>query len=631
MCGICGILGLCDEQLIRAMNGKMTHRGPDEDGFYFGEKLCLANRRLSIIDLSTGKQPIFNEDDSIVVVYNGEIYNFQSLRENLINKGHIFTTKTDTEVIVHAYEEFGKDCLKHFNGNFAFALYDKNQDEVFIARDRAGIRPLYYYQQGNKLFFASELKALLVNNDLKRDLNYQSVDRYLTLRYNSGEETFFKNVKKLPPGHFMTYRDGNISIQKYWELGFDEIKLKSLNDYCERFQELFENSVKLRMISDVPFGAFLSGGLDSSFIVAMMAKHSNQPVETYSMGFNLDIDETSEARATADFFGCNHHEIFINKQSYDLLPEIISYFDEPLGDSIIIPTYLLAKAASKDLKVVLTGEGADEIFGGYVHHQVMHYGSLYRKLIPKFIHNNLILPSTKIAPLQLLDKLFPYPSDLGKKGKEKLITYLSNINNITDSYFSIASVYNNTDKYVFYNKLFNDNIHINSSFDHYKSYLSDIKTSKDLNKLIGLDFNYWLADYTLYKQDRLTMANSIEGRIPYLDHNLVEFVAGIPLKYKLNGLNTKYLLRKVAKSFLPQSTAFKSKKAFYYPYQNCFEDDFNSYLLDLFDKNSFIINMNLINRDMLINLCKNSLNNELIKSKQLMSLIILEHWLRIYT
>lgn len=631
MCGITGIIGIKDENTLIKMNNALIHRGPDEEGYYFDENISLGNRRLSIIDLSTGTQPIYNEDKSLVVVYNGEIYNYQEIRKSLIDKGHKFNTNCDTEIIVHAFEEYGVDCLQHFNGDFAFILYNLKDMSTFIARDRMGIRPLYYSVIDNKVYIASELKALLASEKINKELNYGSIDKYLTLRYCWGNETFFNNIKKLPPAHFMLIKDGNISISKYWEVDYTPLNYKNLSDYVDQFDQIFEESVKLRMIADVPFGAFLSGGIDSSIIVALMAKHSTLPVETYSLGFNLDIDETNDARELANYFGCNHHEISITQQSYDLLPEIISHFSEPLGDSIIIPTYQLAKEAAKNLKVVLTGEGADELFGSYVHQQVMHYGSYYNKIIPASLNNHAFLPMAKIAPMQLLDRLFPYPSSLGKKGKEKLVSYLGNIHNLTDSYFSIAQIFSPQDKEMFYHSNLKNKL---TNFDVKSEFSLNIAKNNNLdtlNNLIDLDCKYWLSDYTLYKQDRITMANSLEGRIPFLDHNLVEFVARIPIKYKTNGLTTKYLLRKMARSYIPKQVAKRKKKAFFFPYQKTFGKDFNSYLNDLFNENSFIINMDLINKKQLDNLHKNALNNELLQSKQLMSLVILENWLRIYT
>lgn len=631
MCGITGILGIKDENTLIKMNDALFHRGPDEDGYYYNDSISLGNRRLSIIDLSTGKQPIYNEDKSLVVVYNGEIYNFQEIRKTLIEKGHKFSTNCDTEIIVHAYEEYGIDCLQQFNGNFAFALYDIKNDLTFIARDRMGIRPLYFSVVDNNIYFASELKALLASGKINKELNYNSIDKYLTLRYCWGNETFFKSVEKLPPASYMIVKEGNITISKYWEVDYKPLTYKHLNDYVDEFESIFEESVKLRMIADVPFGAFLSGGIDSSIIVAMMAKHSTLPVETYSLGFNLDIDETNDARELANMLKCNHHEISIAQQSYDLLPEIINHFGEPLGDSIIIPTYQLAKEAAKNLKVVLTGEGADEIFGSYVHQQVMHYGSYYNNVVPSYINKNAVLPIVKRAPLQLLDKLFPYPSSLGKKGKEKLISYLGNIHNVADSYFSIAQIFSPQDKEIFYHPDLKGKLQTFNVTSDFSAHLVKHSNIGTLNSLIDLDCKYWLPDYTLYKQDRLTMANSLEGRIPFLDHNLVEFVAQIPVKYKTNGLTTKYLLRQMANRYIPNQVAKRKKKAFFFPYQKTFGKDFNRYLNDLFNVNSFIINMELINKKQLDNLCANALNNELLQSKQLMSLIILEHWLRIYT
>lgn len=630
MCGICGILGPADPEIIKKMNQEIHHRGPDEEGYYFNDGVAFGSKRLSIIDLTGGKQPIFNEDKSIVVVFNGEIYNFQSLREELINKGHKFYTNTDTEVIVHAYEEYSTECLQKFNGDFAFALYDRNLNQTFIARDRLGIRPLYYTNIDGKFIFASELKAILASNLANRELDFNSIDQYLTLRYCYGENTFFKNIKKLPAAHFMIIKDGETSINKYWQVDYSSIKLKNTNEYIDKFRELFENSVKLRMISDVPFGAYLSSGIDSSYIVANMAKYSNLPIETYSLGFKSSIDETSDAKNLANMLGCNHHEIFIDKQSYDLLPEIVRYFDEPVGDAIIIPTYLLNKAASQNLKVVLTGEGADEIFGSYVHQLTMHYGNIYKNLIPGFIRNSIINKTIEIAPLGLLDKLFPYPSDLGKKGKEKLLNYLKNLDNDADAYFSIASLFSDADKLKFYGSTFFENIDTKNTKTSFENSLKKNENLPMLNRLIELDKTFWLADYTLLKQDRLSMANSLEARIPFLDHNIVEFISQIPVNLKLRGLTTKYLLRKSAENILPKEITARPKKAFYFPYQDIFDKNFDEYLNELFNQDSRLVTMGIINHKEIKNLCEKKQYNELLPSKQLMNLIILEHWLRIY-
>lgn len=630
MCGICGIIGERAEDIVKTMAQTIVHRGPDEEGYFFTDKISLANRRLSIIDLSTGSQPIYNEDKSIVVVYNGEIYNYQPIREDLIKKGHKFYTNSDTEIIVHAYEEYGVNCLKHFNGDFAFALYDINKDQTFIARDRLGIRPLYYSIVQDKIIFASELKALMASGLIKKELNYKELDKYLTLRYCFGQETLIKEVYKLPAANYMLIKDGNVTIKQYWSVNYTPEYFKSYRDYTDKFEEIFDKSVQIRMISDVPFGAFLSGGVDSSLIVALMAKHSTLPVETYSIGFGLDIDETNDSKMLADHFGCHHHEIKIQQQSYNLLPEIIKYFDEPLGDAIIIPTYILAREASKNIKVVLTGEGADEIFGAYVHHFAMHYGNIFNKLTTEGLKKHLVIPAIEKAPLEFLDKIFPYPSSLGHKGKEKLLNYINLLNNPVRSYFSIASMYSPEDK----SKLYTSNLlETLSFFDVEEEFSAQLDNNKELpllNRLIDLDIKYWLADYTLFKQDIITMSNSIEGRIPYLDHNLVEFVSSVPIEYKLNGINTKYLLRKVAKKYLPKPVAFKKKKAFYFPYQQCFGEDFNIYLKDLFNTDAFIFKLELIRKNELEKLCKNILHSEILSSKQLMSLIILENWLRIY-
>ena len=631
MCGIVGIIGSRDDDAIKKMADIIHHRGPDEEGFYLEGNISLGIRRLSIIDLVSGSQPIFNEDNSVVVVYNGEIYNYQSLRDKPTTKGHVFRTFSDTEVIVHAYEEYGIDCLKRFNGDFAFALHDKKTEKTFIARDRLGIRPLYYCQQNGLVLFASEMKSILASKLVKKDLNLAAIDKYLTLRYNYGDESFFKGIYKLPPACYMHIKGGRLTINPYWEIDYTPVNYKNERDYIEKFDDIFRKSVEMRMISDVPIGAYLSGGLDSSLIVALMAEFSDMPVETYSLGFNHEVDETVLAKKTSKELGCTHHEIMLEAQDYSILPKIIQYFDEPIGDSIILPTYLLSNAAGKNLKVVLTGEGADEIFGGYVHHQALHYAGLYNQVMPSFITSSFLIPGVKHAPMEFLDAIFPYPSKLGKKGKQKLLDLLHNLNSLNKAYFDIASVFKPTDKELLYTNDFKKCLSKNNATELHRNLFSDHKDLPILNRLIDVDTKYWLPDYTLFKQDRLTMANSIEGRIPYLDHNLVEFVSQIPLKYKIRGLDTKYLLRKVAEKYLPKSTAFRKKKAFYFPYQDCFKDDFNVFVKGLFEENSRIIELGLVNKAEIAKLYANTSNMEILDSKKLMSLVILENWLRIYT
>jgi len=628
MCGICGFINFKENGLIERMTQELTPRGPDDSGFYNDETIVLGHRRLSIIDLKSGRQPIHNEDSSVWVIFNGQIYNYIELRQDLAGKGHRFYTLSDTEVIVHAYEEYSLDCVKYFNGEFAIALWDKNKKQLALIRDRLGIRPVYYSYINGGLIFASELKSILCCEKIERNLNAEALDKYLTLRYVPGDESILKGVYRLPEASILTFtKEGVSGIHRYWDITFEEEKIKKETEYVEEFTSLLTDSVKLRLRSDVPVGAFLSGGLDSSAIVSLMRTAGYPKIRTYCIGFGTDIDETQNALRMADFLGTDHTSLVMDKQAYRLLFKIIKQLDEPIGDSIIIPTFLLSQEAAKNVKVVLTGEGADEILAGYIHHSAFHYGALFKKYTPELIRRVLRSVINKV-PLRYLNRAFSYPASLGDRGKDRLMRYLSSEDKGLGSFFTLTGLFSEEEKPGLYN---NDFYHGSIRQHNWQDELCRIydPVYSPLNKIINFDIHNWLVNYTLFKQDRLSMANSLEARVPFLDHRLVEFCARLPLSLKLSGFTSKCILRKSAAKFIPKETAKAKKKAFYLPTEKCFGEDFDRFVKEVLD-GSVLCKKGIFRKEFIERLFNQQQKGEILSNKQIMSLVILELWYREY-
>lgn len=619
MCGICGIYSPdrdVDRNLVVEMANELVHRGPDEFGYFFSKGIGLGHRRLAIIDLKTGRQPIFNEDGSICTVYNGEIYNYKELKRELQDKGHIFHTQSDTEVIVHAYEEYGDSFAKLLNGDFSLAIWDNKNEKLLLVRDRLGIRPLYIFQTKDEILFSSEIKSFLKSRDFAVEINPRALRQYLTFRYALGQETIFNGIERVPPATIFIYQNGNKRVIKYWELTFESKQYKDEAVLIDEFYSLFKDSVNLRLRSDVPLGALLSGGVDSSSIVAMMARELDTPIDTFCIGFGTDIDELDGARQIARHLRTNHHELIVKPGDYKLLPEIIWHMDEPLGDAIILPTYLLAKETSKHVKVVLTGEGIDEILGGYIHHQTMHYGAIYNKVVPHTLQR-LNIKFLERIPIQLLNYIFPYPAALGEQGRARFINYLTNLDNPSSAYLVLASV-------------FEEGLLSREFLKEGDSTLDFYLEGKDiLNSVIGTDLNNWLPNYTLFKQDRLTMANSLEGRVPFLDHRLVEFTARLPVGMKIRGGHIKFILRKAVEGLLPKNIAWKRKKSFYIPFEKCFNKEFNHFLTDYINEKN-INEQGIFNWDAVEKYVYKRQKNELLDNKKLMTLLIFQIWYDVF-
>lgn len=560
MCGIAGFISKEKnapnnerEILLDRMCKIITHRGPDEQGTIVKNRAALGMRRLSIIDLKTGQQPIFDCTGNLAIVFNGEIYNFLELKTDLEKRGHKFKTNSDTETIVHAFEEFGADCVKHLRGMFAFAIYDFAQESLFIARDRVGKKPLFYSitEKGN-FVFGSELKSLIEHGEISKEIDFSALDAYLTFGYVPEEFCIFKGVHKLAPGSFLIYKNGEIKTEKYWDFSFAEnSEIKTENEYIEILREKLKEAVRVRLISEVPLGAFLSGGVDSSAIVGMMSQILDQPVKTFSIGFNEDsFDELKFARIAAKHFETEHHEFIVTPDLVEIVDELVWHFDEPFADSSALPTFMVSKMAREFVTVVLSGDGGDELFAGYSRYKTqMSRGGL--ETLPKFVRQKL---------LQKLSEKMPH----GAKGKNYL--YNASLNEI-ERYIDSISHFGHLKKSSLYDENFLKNLNgdLGKGAEIYKQIAGSVSSENPVERLLYLDSKTYLPSDILTKVDRMTMANSLEARVPLLDHELIEFVQTIPVELKLKGFETKYIFKKSLEGLVPNEILYREKQGFGVP------------------------------------------------------------------
>jgi len=617
MCGICGIVGERNESVIKRMTDIIAHRGPDDDGYYLDDNISMGVRRLAIIDLQTGHQPIANETKNLWVVLNGEIYNFQELRKDLEEKGHRFATKTDTEVITHSYEEYGVDCLKHFRGMFAFALWDKDKKSLFLARDRIGIKPIYYAVKNGKLIFASEIKALLEYDDITREIDIDALNLYLTFQYVPGPLTIFKGIKKLMPGNFLIYKGGNITIEQYWEIPFDgEQKVSDINEAKDRLKSLLEESIKYRLISDVPVGILLSGGVDSSAITGFAARLSNTKVKTFTIGFGKEgkkYDERIFARQVAEKFDTEHHEFTVMPDIISLLPRLLWHMDEPIADQAALPVYLLCKTARSDVTVLLTGEGGDEIFAGYPRY-VLHKLALFLDRSPVLFREKFLNTAEKI----------PFLSDRIRESAGKLKKYYADPwkrNIIWISNFS-----EDEKRRLFRKEIINKK---EETHDFFIDLMENRKFSNWLNQLLYLDMKTWLVDDILMKVDKMSMAASVEARVPLLDHKFVEFVASLPPEFKLNGLKGKFIFKEILRDILPEEIINRRKTAFRIPSGEWFKNSWKIMIKQHLFENSSSLH-NYFDKEYLKNLVTCHFSGRAVNSQKLWNLLCFDIWHKIY-
>jgi asparagine synthase (glutamine-hydrolysing) len=580
MCGICGIagfdgLGPDSRDTVKAMCSTLVHRGPDDEGYYFDDRVSLGMRRLSIIDLATGHQPIANENSTVWTVYNGEIFNFPVLRDELQAKGHTFATKSDTEVIVHLYEEHGPDFVLKLNGMFAIALWDKPRRRLILARDRLGVKPLHYFIRDRTLYFASEIKALL-RAGCPRELDPEALSQFFTFEYIPAPRAIFKAVKKLLPGQMLILEDGRLETRRYWDVRFPgrEIPEQSEEAYADEVYRRLREAVRIRLISDVPLGVFLSGGIDSSAITALMSETAGGRIQTYSIGFReKSFNELDYARAVADYFRTDHTEFVVeSSQVKDLVPVLMRFLDEPLADASVIPTFIISKLARKHVTVALAGDGGDELFGGYDTYKAAKVAACYRK-VPRFIRRGLVKPAIGLLPVSSKRLSFEFKAKKFVAGAE----YPPEISN-----FVWWGAYTPADK----ERLFHPDFSSTLSEDPYAPVAfhrphGPGPEADTLDILAYLDLKLYLQDDLLVKVDRMSMANSLEIRTPFLDYTFVEFAATIPSRLKLRGLTSKYILKKMLKNRVPPSVLDRKKIGFDIPLGPWIRDELWDFATDV--------------------------------------------------
>ncbi|MFQ5601671.1 MAG: asparagine synthase (glutamine-hydrolyzing) [bacterium] len=576
MCGICGVTyfdreKMVTEREVKRMCDVIYHRGPDDSGVLIDGSTGLGMRRLSIIDLNSGHQPISNEDGSIWIVFNGEIYNHLELRQELKKRGHQFRTQTDTEAIVHAYEEFGVDCPTKLNGMFGFAIWDQKKNTLFLARDRLGIKPLYYYFNHQMLAFGSELKSILQLKEVPREVDPQALDIYLTFEYIPSPYSIFQNIRKLPPGHHLTLKNGQISIKKYWELKYEEREFNE-REFEEQLVALLQDAVKIRLMSDVPLGALLSGGIDSSAIVALMSREMDRPVKTFSIGFKeASYNEASYARLVADHFKTEHHEFTIEANALELTEKLIGHLDEPFGDFSIFPTYLVSKIAREYVTVALSGDGGDELFAGYDTYIANKMAQVYSRL-PAFLRGQLIEPS--------LSKISPTEKKKGLINRAK--RFVEGMRLPDDLQHTRWMIFlQQAEKSLLYSQDFQESITDFDTYEFIRKYFHRSSSRDTVNRQLYVDIHSYLVDDILVKVDRMSMATSLEARVPLLDHRFVEFTARIAGRYKLKGFDTKHIFKNAMRDILPSQILKRGKEGFSIPIKNWLKTDLKSLMLEV--------------------------------------------------
>ena len=619
-----------EEDLLRKMASVLSHRGPDDDGVYLSSKqkarsskvsVGLGHRRLSIIDLSeAGRQPMSNEDKTVWMVFNGEIYNFQSLRAELEGKGHRFSSQTDCEVVIHLYEEEGIEGVKRLSGMFAFAIWDERVQALFLCRDRLGIKPLVYYLGGDSLIFASEIKGIMQDPDVPRKIDWDALGLYLTFNSITAPYTIFKGVRKLRPGHILTFINGKTEEKEYWNIDgrSDETVQKDFATQKDGLFKLLEDAVRMRMIADVPLGAFLSGGIDSSIIVGLMARNSSKPVKTYSIGYKdmPMFDETEYAREVAVLNNTDHHEIKLDSQDViDAIPHVLDSFDEPFADSSAVPMFVVSRETGNDVKVALSGDGGDELFAGYRMYAGEEWYSRY-SLIPSLIRRQIIEPLFLSLP-DSRDKKIP---DYIRRAKK---------------FFRGAKCATFEERFFAWNEIFSRDLRKgiltksgNADYDLGKRLLSERlneRNDDNLNRMLYADVKESLPGDMLKKVDAMSMLNSLEVRVPFLDHRVCEMAFAISGDHKIKNGKGKYILIETFKDILPESLYNRPKWGFEMPVSKWLKSDLR-YLIDEYLSREVIVRQGIFDYDVIKNLINNLISNRTDTSWQIWNLIVFQVW-----
>lgn len=599
MCGICGVKDkiVIDRNNLKEMTSSLRHRGPDSSNIEVLRNTGLGHARLSIIDLSaSGNQPMSNEDQTIWLTYNGEFYTFIEYKEELIKKGHIFKSNTDSEVIIHLYEEYGLEFVEKLRGMFSFAIYNSKEDRLVLVRDRVGIKPLYYYYDGSKFVFASEIKAILKYPGVNREIDFEALNMFFTFGYISGEKSIYKNIKKLPPAHYLVFEKDKIKIKRYWTLP-GKINYRNEHETLIDLDNILNEAVRMRMVSDVPLGVLLSGGVDSSLVASIMAKHSDKPIKTFSISFSDNkYNEIEHARKVAEYIGSEHYEFNVDLEKSEIIEDLMYYYDEPFADSSAIPTYFVSKMAKEYVTVVLSGDGGDELFGGY-----NWYDWMYRKAAFERV------PITLRRIIGSLNRITP----LNYPGKHFLSVFDYNE---YDTFFERTAFFNKKEL----KKLLN--------IDRNEDYLNDYKDFYNnsgttlLQRLTRTDFNHYLSDDILTKVDRASMSVSLEARVPLLDHKLCEFAFSLPDEFKIKGRYRKYIIKQIAKNYLPPDFNYERKQGFSIPQSEWLRGKYGDIILDMIPDNEYL------HKNYVKALVKEHKSGNKINSKKLWPILIFLLW-----
>jgi asparagine synthase (glutamine-hydrolysing) len=620
MCGIAGIVrndkGEVDQALLGRMCAAIRHRGPDDEGFYVNGPVGLGMRRLAIIDLKSGQQPIHNQDRTAWIVFNGEIYNYRELRDKLEKLGHSFYTNSDTEAIVHAYDQYGADCPNHLRGMFAFAIWDERTQELFIARDRVGKKPLLYAQVNGQFIFGSEFSALLQHPDIGKDIDFEALNQYLSFMCVPAPLTAYQAIRKLEPGHSLRCRKGEIRIERYWQPDFSRKLDISEQEAGERTVEILREAVKVRLMSEVPLGAFLSGGIDSSAVVALMAAESSTPVKTFSIGFEEeDFSELHHARRVAEHVGADHHEFIVRPDALEVLPILVEHYGEPYADSSAIPTYYVARETRKHVTVALNGDGGDESFAGYERYAAMRLAERYHR-IPAVLRELVVrqaielMPSSETKRSRIRDvKRFVQSASLPK----------------VERYLRWVSVFDSQAKQDLFTENFSRQTKSDSAASMLDPWFARANGSGIVDAALLADIMTYLPNDLLVKVDIATMANSLEARSPFLDHHVIEFAASLPEKYKLRGLTTKYLLKQMLRKLLPAENLDRRKMGFGVPIGHWFRGKLQPFLRETLLAEASL-NRGLFRPEAVKRLVELHTRGERDHSPQLWTLLMLELW-----
>jgi asparagine synthase (glutamine-hydrolysing) len=617
MCGIAGIVRTdgapVDRKLVERMSAAIHHRGPDEDGFYFADGVGLAIRRLAIIDLKTGQQPIHNRDRSKWLVFNGEIYNYREVREQLEKLGHQFYTNSDTEAVIAAYDQYGTDCPKYLRGMFAFAIWDERDRSLFLARDRVGKKPLLYAHTPDQLIFGSEFSALVLHPDVSREVNHEAIHHYLSFISVPAPLTAYRAIRKLEPGHWLRWRNGEIKTERYWQLDFTKKVALSEEEAGERAIELLREAVRIRLMSEVPLGAFLSGGIDSSAVVALMAEESSEPVKTFSIGFEeQDFSELHHARRLAEHVGAEHHEFVVRPDAMEILPTLVEHYGEPFADSSAIPSYYVSRETRRYVTVALNGDGGDECFAGYERYAAMNLAQTYSALPGKGLISGVAAA-------------LPTPESRGNPiGKAQRFVAAASLPPI-ERYLRWITAFDEAGKQNLYTEEFRAETASLRTAGIIEPWFARANGSGIVDAALLADTMTYLPNDLLVKMDIASMSVSLEARSPFLDHRLMEFAASIPEKMKVRRLTTKYLLKKVLKKIVPEQNLTRRKMGFGVPIGYWFRGAMQPFLREtLLSEKS--LGRGLFQPDRVRQLIDEHVEQKMDHSHRLWSLLMLELW-----